>query len=261
MTRPGASWPPPAPTPTGPPATLPFLLRAAFEAHPDDEEAGLLATDLLNSFAPDLTARDRAALDLLLYTDRLGTPAEGTEWVRHLAEHATAAAPLPDALRTRAERALAHRLLAGEADDIAELSDLARSGDAALLAAYAEVAAEDATARRLRTDPAYAAACFRDWSSHPGATPAWDETRLSLLTTVLRPVVRTLPHGGSAPDRTPAGLPPQHPRRGVPRGQPGPPDPPHPWPDDPRPPPRYPVVATAFQEAGTAKPPGCDREI
>ncbi|MEE1727307.1 GTPase-associated protein 1-related protein [Streptomyces albidoflavus] len=173
--------------------TLPFLLRAAFEARPDDEEAGLLATDLLNSFAPDLTARDRVALDLLLYTDRLGTPAEGTEWVRHLTEHATAAAPLPDALQTRAERALAHRLLAGEADDIAELSDLARSGNAALLAAYAEVAAEDATARRLRTDPAYAAACFRDWSSHPGATPAWDETRLSLLTTVLRPVVRTLP--------------------------------------------------------------------
>ncbi len=55
------------------------------------------------------------------------------------------------------------------------------------------MAAEDATVQRLRADPAYAAACFRDWSSHPGATPEWDETRLSLLTTVLRPVVRTLP--------------------------------------------------------------------
>ncbi|WP_436739491.1 GTPase-associated protein 1-related protein [Streptomyces sp. BBFR102] len=172
--------------------TLPLLLRAAFDARPDDEEAGLLATDLLNSFAPDLTPRDRAALELLLYTDRLGTPAEGAEWVRHLTAHASSAAPLPTALRTRAERALAQRLLAGDAADIAELSDLARSGDPALLAAYAQVAAEETTLQRLRTDPAYAAACFRDWSSHPAATPEWDQTRLSLLTAVLRPVVRAL---------------------------------------------------------------------
>ncbi|MDQ0296249.1 GTPase-associated protein 1-related protein [Streptomyces diastaticus] len=173
--------------------TLPFLLQAAVEGHADDAEAGRLATDLLNSFSPDLAPRDRAALELLLYTDRLGTPAEGTEWVRHLTAHASAAAPLPAALRIRAERALAQRLLAGNTDDIAELSDLARSGDHSLLSTYAAVAAEGPALQRLRTDPAYAAACFRDWSSHQGATPEWEETRLSLLTTVLRPVVRALP--------------------------------------------------------------------
>ncbi|MFD5185538.1 GTPase-associated protein 1-related protein [Streptomyces sp. NPDC058372] len=173
--------------------TLPLLLRAALDAHPDDEAVGLLANDLLKAFPSDLTTRDRAALGLLLYTDRLGTPAEGTEWVRHLTDHAAASAPVPEALRARAERALAHRLLAGNADDIAELSDLARSGDPALLFTYAKVAGEDPALQRLRTDPAYAAACFRDWSSHPGATPEWDETRRSLLTTVFRPVVRALP--------------------------------------------------------------------
>jgi hypothetical protein len=46
---------------------------------------------------------------------------------------------------------------------------------------------------RLRTEPAYVAARFCDWTAFPGTYQAWDETRTTLLTKVLRPAVRALP--------------------------------------------------------------------
>jgi hypothetical protein len=46
---------------------------------------------------------------------------------------------------------------------------------------------------RLRTVPSYVADLFCDWTAFPETHPAWNETRNTLLSKVLRPVVRALP--------------------------------------------------------------------
>ncbi|WP_328677260.1 GTPase-associated protein 1-related protein [Streptomyces sp. NBC_00343] len=178
--------------------TRELLIEAALAAPPDDRDAPALATDLLRCFTTELRPGQRTALQLLQFTGLLGTANEGEEWVaRVLSLKADAAEPVPDTVAERAFEALAWRLLEGTAPPN-ELYALARSAEPRLLAAYERAARSDRVTERLRTGPAYVAARFCDWSAFPGTHPAWDETRTTLLTKVLRPTVRALPAADQA---------------------------------------------------------------
>jgi len=178
--------------------TRDLLIEAALAAPPDDRDIPALATGLLRCFTTELRPGHRTALLLLEFTGVLGTEGEGEEWVgRVLKLTAGAAEPVPDTVAERAFQALAWRLVEGAAPET-ELYSLARSAEPRLLAAYERAGRSDRVGDRLRTVPAYAAARFCDWSAFPGTHPAWDETRTTLLTKVLRPIVRALPAG----DRT-----------------------------------------------------------
>ncbi|WP_308114479.1 GTPase-associated protein 1-related protein [Streptomyces sp. ISL-12] len=173
--------------------TRDVLVDAALAAPPDDLDVPVLAADLLRCFPTELRPGQRAALLLLEFTGLLGTEGEGEEWVgRALGLRDGAAEPVPDTVTERVCAALARRLVDGPAPD-SELYGLARSGEPRLLAAYERAGRSERVRDRLRTSPAYAAACFCAWSACPGTHPAWDETRTALLTKVLRPVVRALP--------------------------------------------------------------------
>jgi hypothetical protein len=173
--------------------TRDLLIEAALAAPPDDRDVPALAVDLLRCFNTELRQAQRAALLLLEFTGLLGTEGEGEEWVRRVLNLRDGAAePVPDQVVERAFRVLARRLLDGVVPEN-ELYALARSGEPRLLAAYERAGRSDRVGDRLRTVPAYVAARFCDWSAFPGTHPAWDETRTTLLTKVLRPVVRVLP--------------------------------------------------------------------
>ena len=173
--------------------TRELLIETALAAPPDDPGIPTLATDLLRCFTTELGPGRRSALQLLEFTGLLGTEREGEEWVRRvLSLKADAAEPVPDTVAARAFEALAWRLLEGNAPEN-ELYSLARSAEPRLLAAYERAGRSDRVGDRLRAEPAYAAARFCEWSAFPGTYQAWDETRTTLLTKVLRPVVRALP--------------------------------------------------------------------
>lgn len=173
--------------------TRDLLIEAALAAPPDDRDVPALATDLLRCFTTELGPGQRAALLLLEFAGLLGTDGEGEEWVgRVLALRSGAAEPVPDPVVERVFDAVAWRLLEGAAPEN-ELYSLARSAEPRLLAAYERAGRSDRVGDRLRTAPTYVAARFCDWSAFPGTHPAWDETRTTLLTKVLRPIVRALP--------------------------------------------------------------------
>ncbi|WP_406453008.1 GTPase-associated protein 1-related protein [Streptomyces sp. NBC_01622] len=173
--------------------TRDLLIEAALAAPRDDRDVPALAVDLLRCFNTELRPGQRAALLLLEFSGLLGTEGEGEEWVRRVLNLRDGAAePVPDPVVDRAFRALSRRLLDGVAPEN-ELYALARSGEPRLLAAYERAGRSDRVGDRLRTVPAYVAARFCDWSAFPGTHPAWDETRATLLTKVLRPIVRVLP--------------------------------------------------------------------
>ncbi|MFF7749610.1 GTPase-associated protein 1-related protein [Streptomyces sp. NPDC007971] len=173
--------------------TRDLLVGAALAAPADDPAVPVLATRLLRGFPTDLPSAHRGPLLLLEFAGQLGTEAEGEGWVnRVLGLRDGAAEAVPEPVTRRVCDAVARRLLAAPAPE-SELYALARSGDPALLAAYARLARSDRAGDRLRTVPSYVAACFCDWSAYPGTHPAWDEMRTALLSKVLRPVVRALP--------------------------------------------------------------------
>ncbi|MEU3981036.1 GTPase-associated protein 1-related protein [Streptomyces sp. NPDC026672] len=178
--------------------TRDLLLGAALAAPADDPDVPALATDLLRSFTAELRPADRASLVLLEYAGQLGSGAGGEDWVgRVLTLRDEAPGPVPTPVLERAFDALADRLLAAPAPE-SELYALARRGDPGLLGAYERAARADGVAELLRDRPAYVAACFCDWSAYPGTHPVWDTTRQTLLTKVLRPVVRGLSAGDTA---------------------------------------------------------------
>ncbi|WP_217236728.1 GTPase-associated protein 1-related protein [Streptomyces sp. AC555_RSS877] len=169
------------------------LIEAALAAPADDPGVPDLATDLLRCFSTELRPGQRAALLLLEFAGLLGTEGEGEQWVdRVLALRDSATEPVPDPVTERVYRALARRLLSGTAPEN-EVYSLARSAEPAMLAAYERAGRSDRVGDRLRTVPAYVAARFCDWSAYPGTHPSWDATRTTLLTKVLRPIVRALP--------------------------------------------------------------------
>ncbi|MFI7235827.1 GTPase-associated protein 1-related protein [Streptomyces cyaneofuscatus] len=165
------------------------LVDAALGAPADTEDGTALAHDLLRAFPQEIDGRERAALQLLeLCRDlRTGAPEPGwTEQVRTLRDRA---APLEPAVQERAFTALVERLLAPDRPG-AELYAFVRSDDADLIAAYDRAARAEPTRARLRTQPAYAADCFTNWTAHPHAGTAWTTTAAALLDEVLRPAVR-----------------------------------------------------------------------
>ncbi len=165
------------------------LVDAALGAPADTEDGTALAHDLLRAFPQEIGGRERAALQLLeLCRDlRSGAPEPGwTEQVRTLRDRA---APLEPAIQERAFTALTERLLAPDRPG-AELYAFVRSDDADLIAAYDRAARTEPTRTRLRTNPAYAADCFTNWTAHPHAGTAWTTTAAALLDEVLRPAVR-----------------------------------------------------------------------
>ncbi|MEU0917342.1 GTPase-associated protein 1-related protein [Streptomyces cyaneofuscatus] len=165
------------------------LVDAALGAPADTEDGTALARDLLRAFPQEIGGRERAALQLLeLCRDlRSGAPEPGwTEQVRTLRDRA---APLEPAIQERAFTALTERLLAPDRPG-AELYAFVRSDDADLIAAYDRAARTEPTRTRLRTNPAYAADCFTNWTAHPHAGTAWTTTAAALLDEVLRPAVR-----------------------------------------------------------------------
>ncbi|GCB45121.1 GTPase-associated protein 1-related protein [Streptomyces sp. NL15-2K] len=173
--------------------TRDLLIEAALAAPADDPGVPVLATDLLRCFSTELRPGQRSALLLLEFAGLLGTEGEGEQWVdRVLALRDSATEPVPDTVTERVHGALARRLLEGTAPEN-EVYSLARSAEPGLLAAYERVGRSDRVGDRLRTVPSYVAARFCDWSAYPGTHPDWDATRTTLLTKVLRPVVRVLP--------------------------------------------------------------------
>lgn len=202
-------WPGPEDRPTGEEASLllneigsdahraagtrDLLIDAALAAPVDDPDVPFLAVDLLTRFSGELHPEQRAALLLLEFTGRLGTAAEGENWVHTVRQLRDGTAePVPDPVTERVYAALARRLLATYVPE-SELYGLARADEPGMLAAYERAARSERTGERLRTSPAYLAARFCDWSAFPGTAPAWDEVRTALLGKVLRPVVRALP--------------------------------------------------------------------
>ncbi|MFD4554121.1 GTPase-associated protein 1-related protein [Streptomyces sp. NPDC058469] len=173
--------------------TRELLIEAALAAPPDDPGIPTLATDLLRCFTTELGPGRRTALLLLEFTGLLGTASEGEEWVGRVLDLTAGAAadPVPDTVAERAFQTLAWRLLEGTAPEN-ELYSLARSAEPRLLAAYEGAGRSERVGDRLRSEPAYAADRFCDWSAFPGTYPAWDETRTALLAKVLRPAVRAL---------------------------------------------------------------------
>ncbi|WOX13395.1 GTPase-associated protein 1-related protein [Streptomyces sp. N50] len=178
--------------------TRELLIEAALAAPPDDPGTPALATDLLRCFTTELGPGRRTALVLLEFTGLLSTESEGEEWVGRVLDltSAGAADPVPDPVAERAFRTVAWRLLEGPAPEN-ELYTLARSAEPRLLAAYERAARSEQVGERLRSEPAYVADRFCDWTAFPGTYPAWDETRTALLAKVLRPAVRAL----SGPDQ------------------------------------------------------------
>ncbi|PAZ12949.1 hypothetical protein CLM62_27205, partial [Streptomyces sp. SA15] len=173
--------------------TRDLLIEAALAAPADDPGVPVLATDLLRCFGTELRPGQRTALLLLEFAGLLGTEREGEQWVdRVLALRDSATESVPDTVTERVYGALARRLSEGTAPEN-EVYSLARSAEPGLLAAYERVGRSDHVGDRLRTVPSYVAARFCDWSAYPGTHPDWDATRTTLLTKVLRPVVRTLP--------------------------------------------------------------------
>ncbi|MFI6930988.1 GTPase-associated protein 1-related protein [Streptomyces sp. NPDC050287] len=175
--------------------TRDLLIDAALAAPADDPGVPVLAADLLRCFGTELRHGQRAALLLLEFAGLLGTEGEGERWVdRVLALRDSAGEAVPDPVTERIFGALARRMLLsrGPAPED-ELYSLARSGEPDLLAAYERAGRSDRVGDRLRTVPSYVAARFCDWSAFAGTSPDWDATRTTLLTKVLRPIVRALP--------------------------------------------------------------------
>ncbi|MFG2924799.1 GTPase-associated protein 1-related protein [Streptomyces sp. NPDC048305] len=167
------------------------LVAAALAAPHDDEDAPVLAHDLLRSFPQEIGAEARAGLLLLDFARdmREGTAEPG--WADRARELRTGAGPSAAAALEHAFGALAERLLApGRPED--ELYAFVHSGDEDLIAAYGRAARREAVGALLRADPAYVADCFTVWSAHPHAGGDWNRTRTALLDEVLRPVVRHL---------------------------------------------------------------------
>ncbi|MEU5534266.1 GTPase-associated protein 1-related protein [Streptomyces sp. NPDC020362] len=173
--------------------TRDLLVESALAAPADDPAVPELATRLLTGFPTELRPAHRGPLLLLEFAGQLGTEAEGEGWANRVLDLRDGAAEaVPEPVTRRACDAVARRLLASPAPE-SELYALARSGDPALLSAYERLARSDRVGDRLRTVPSYVAACFCDWSAYPQTHTAWDEMRTTLLTKVLRPVVRALP--------------------------------------------------------------------
>ncbi|WP_031498745.1 GTPase-associated protein 1-related protein [Streptomyces bicolor] len=173
--------------------TRDILIDAALAASPDDHDVPALAVDLLRCFPTELRPGQRAALLLLEFAGLLGTEGEGEDWVgRALELRDGAAEPVPETVMERVFDALARRLVLGPGPE-SELYTLARTAEPGLLAAYERAGRSDRVGDRLRTVPAYVAACFSAWNSFAGTRPGWDDTRTALLTKVLRPIVRALP--------------------------------------------------------------------
>lgn len=190
--------------------TWSHLVRAALGAAAHDTDAADLAHDLLRGFPHQILGRERGALLLLDFARTMrgaaaapeadgakapdeATPAEG--WAQRALALRPAAEPVEPGVLEHAFGALARRLLAPERPD-AELYAFVQTEDPDLLAAYGRAAREEPVLARLRSDPAYAADCYLNWSAHPHAGVHWTRTSTALLDEVLRPAVRELSSAG-----------------------------------------------------------------
>jgi hypothetical protein len=157
-----------------------------------DAAAGrALAAHLFRSFPAELDPATRARLRLL---ELAGDIAEGrgADWAEQAVRlRESGGLAEPTGLLTHAYAVIGAAILRQPGHPEGELYGLAHAGDAELLAAYRQAARMTGFGERLRTDPATAAACFVDWTAHPGAGPAWAATSAALLDTVLRPALRS----------------------------------------------------------------------
>ncbi|MFC8267668.1 GTPase-associated protein 1-related protein [Streptomyces cinereoruber] len=171
--------------------TWDHLVTAAVDAPPEDEEAPLLARQILAA-APESVGRsvldDLKLLSLVHDLEQKEDGAAQGGWTARVRALSDSSRP---GVRKRATAALARRLLSPDrpAD---ELGELARSDDLDVIDAYASAARTPFFRDVLRSVPRRTANCFVDWNAHAGASPAWDLTRRALLDEVLRPVVRGL---------------------------------------------------------------------
>ncbi|MFD6420706.1 GTPase-associated protein 1-related protein [Streptomyces sp. NPDC060198] len=190
--------------------TWSHLVSAALGAAADDADAAELAHDLLRGFPHQILGRERGALLLLDFARTMrgaGTEPEadgakapdqtapGEGWADRALALRPAAEPVEPGVLEHAFGALARRLLAPERPD-AELYAFVHTGDPDLLAAYGRAAREEPVLARLRSDPAFAADCYLNWSAHPHAGAHWAGTSTALLDEVLRPAVRELSSAG-----------------------------------------------------------------
>ncbi|MFC7979324.1 GTPase-associated protein 1-related protein [Streptomyces cinereoruber] len=175
--------------------TWDHLVTAAVDAPAGDAEAPLLARQVLVA-APEALGRavlnDLKLLALVHDLEEEGTGTAQGGWTARVRALSDSARP---AVRKRAAAALARRLLSPDrpAD---ELGELARSDDLDVIGAYGSAARTPLFRDVLRSVPGRTADCFADWTSHAGASSAWDLTRRALLDEVLRPVVRGLSDEG-----------------------------------------------------------------
>ncbi|MFF0741586.1 GTPase-associated protein 1-related protein [Streptomyces sp. NPDC004111] len=165
--------------------TYPELIRAALEGPADDPDVTPLAADLIRCFPHEIDARQLGALRLLEFAESLAEGRAGAGPVATALTLRSAAHPVEPTVLQRVFGLLARDLLA-EQRPPGELSALARSADPDLLAAYDAAARGTALQDRIRTSPTYLADCFTAWTSDPGASPLWDDTRAALLEEVLR---------------------------------------------------------------------------
>ncbi|MCX5400562.1 GTPase-associated protein 1-related protein [Streptomyces sp. NBC_00102] len=190
--------------------TWSHLVGAALGAAPHDADAADLAHDLLRGFPHQILGRERGALLLLDFaramrptgadteTDGTKAPdgaAPGEGWAERVLALRPAAEPVEPDVLEHALGALARRLLAPERPE-AELYAFVHTDDPDLLAAYGRAAREEPVLARLRSDPAFAADCYLNWSAHPHAGAHWARTSTALLDEVLRPAVRELSSAG-----------------------------------------------------------------
>ncbi|MFD3511518.1 GTPase-associated protein 1-related protein [Streptomyces sp. NPDC058657] len=161
------------------------LIRAALEGPADDPDVTPLAADLIRCFPHELDARQLGALRLLEFAESLAEGRAGAGPVATALTLRQAAHPVEAPVLQRVFGLLSRDLLS-EQRSVGELSSLARSADPELLAAYSAAARSATLQERIRTTPSYLADCFTAWTSHPGASLLWDDTREALLEEVLR---------------------------------------------------------------------------
>ncbi|MFD7863776.1 GTPase-associated protein 1-related protein [Streptomyces sp. NPDC057682] len=172
--------------------TWAHLVAAALGAPEGDEEAPVLAHDVLRAFPQEIGDRERGALLLLEFAGELRADTAAPEWAERVLGLRRDAEPVEPQVLGHAFGALAARLLVPDRPE-AELYALVHSGDADLVAAYDRAARTPGVRARLTAEPSYAADCFTVWTAHPHAGAAWSRTSAALLEEVLRPVVRALP--------------------------------------------------------------------
>ncbi|MFI9168615.1 GTPase-associated protein 1-related protein [Streptomyces lincolnensis] len=165
------------------------LVATALHAPASDPTVPRVAADLLRHLPQDLAPRERGALQVLALAGRIADGSAEPGFTGTALAYCDIGRPLEADVAERIADSVARALLA-ERPPPGELDRLVASGDETLLDGYLRVGRSDAVRDRLRVSPAYTAACFVLWSGGAGLNSAWEHTRTTLLTEVLRPVVR-----------------------------------------------------------------------